>query len=269
MMKKLFVLLYGVLAYLLFFSTFLYLIGFIGNLFVPKGIDDGQSVSMLQAIVANFLLLALFAVQHSVMARPWFKKRWTKIIPAEIERSTFVVFACTALIALFVLWRPVGIVVWSVESSFLSGVLLALFGLGWTIVLVSSFLINHFDLFGLRQVWLYFRGKPHTQLPFATPFLYNWIRHPLYFGLLLGFWAAPVMSVSRLFLAVVWTAYVFYAIGLEENDLIRVFGEKYRSYRKRVPMMIPSIFSKKVFWKIPSIQKLLFNDEKYFPQKVK
>lgn len=244
-MKKLLVLLYGVFAYVTFLVTFLYLIGFIGNLFVPKGIDDGSAGSLLQAIVVDFLLLALFALQHSVMARPWFKKWWTKIIPEEIERSTYLVFTGIALVLLYVYWQPLDIVVWSVESPFLSGVLMALFGLGWTIVLVSSFLINHFDLFGLRQVWLYFRGKPYTHLSFGTPFLYKWVRHPLYFGLLLGFWAAPQMTVARLFLAVLWTAYVLYAISLEEKDLISVFEEKYRSYKQRVPMLLPSIFSQK------------------------
>jgi protein-S-isoprenylcysteine O-methyltransferase Ste14 len=244
-MKKLFVLIYGIVAYLVFLATFLYLIGFIGNLFVPKGIDGESLTKPYQAIVINLVLLSIFAVQHSVMARPWFKKWWTQVIPPVIERSTYLICTGIALIILYVFWQPVGGAVWSIENPFITGVLLAIFGLGWTIVLVSSFLINHFDLFGLRQVWLYFRGKPYAPLSFETPFLYKWVRHPLYFGLLLGFWAAPVMSVARLVLAVVWTAYVVKAISWEEKDLIGVFGEKYRSYRKRVPMIIPSFFSEK------------------------
>jgi len=244
-MKKLFVLIYGVVAYLLFHATFLYLIGFIGNLFVPKGIDNGFVVAPYQAVIIDFLLIALFAAQHSIMARSWFKKAWVKIIPEVIERSTYVICTCIVLITMFYFWQPLDGIVWSVEQPYVVGMLWSLFGLGWAIVLVSSFLINHFDLFGLRQVWLYFRGKPYTDLPFRIPMLYKWVRHPLYFGLLLGFWAAPVMTVTRLFFAVTFTIYIVKAIGWEENDLVRIFGEKYRSYKRNVPMLIPSFFSRK------------------------
>ena len=254
-MKKFLVLLYGVVAYLLFQATFLYLIGFVGNLFVPKGIDGGYVLAPYQAIIIDFILLALFGLQHSVMARPWFKKYFTRIIPEVIERSTYVIFTCIALIIMFVFWQPLDGMVWSVDNPYLAGVLLALFGLGWATVLVSSFLINHFDLFGLRQVWLYFRGQPYTALPFRTPFLYKWVRHPLYFGLLLAFWAAPVMSVTRLFFALVLTTYVLKAIGWEENDMVKVFGEKYRNYKKQVPMILPSFFRKEE--KAPQYETIL------------
>lgn len=236
---------YGIVAYLVAVGTLLYLIGFTGNLFVPKGIDGDPLVAPYQAIFINLILLTIFALQHSIMARPWFKKWWTKFVPEAIERSTYLMFTGIVLIILFVFWQPVEGIVWSIKSPILTGVLLAVFGLGWTTVFVSTLLINHFDLFGLRQVWLYFIGKPYTDLAFGTPFLYKWIRHPLYFGLLLGFWAAPVMSVTRLFFAIVWTAYVLKAIRWEEKDLTTVFGEKYRAYKKRVPMIFPSFFPKK------------------------
>lgn len=243
-MKRFAVLLYGVVVYAAFFATFLYMIGFTGNLLVPKSIDGALQVPLWQAIITNVLLVVLFGVQHSIMARPWFKKAWTKIIPAAIERSTFVLFTVFVLVALFYFWQPLGGVVWAVEDSFLSGALMALFALGWVIVLVSTFLINHFDLFGLRQVWLYFRGKAYEPLRFRIPVMYNWIRHPLYFGFILAFWAAPVMSVSRMCLAILFTTYILKAIRWEEKDLLEHFGEKYRTYQERVPMLLPS-FSKK------------------------
>ena len=244
-MKRVAVLLYGVVAYLIFFSTFLYLIGFVGNLLVPKALDGPLEVSWGVAALVNVLLILLFGLQHSIMARPAFKDWWTKIVPKPIERSTFVLFTCACLITMFTFWQPMGGAVWVVESAFWKGVLYATFGLGWVVVLASTFLINHFDLFGLRQVWLHFRGKPYTQMRFRTPLLYKHVRHPLYLGFLMAFWAAPVMTVTHLFFAIGLTAYILTAIRLEERDLIQHFGEKYRSYRQAVPMLFPTLFRKK------------------------
>lgn len=244
-MKRFAVLLYGTVSYFIFFATFLYLIGFVGDLLVPKSLDGALQVSWGQAILTNLLLILLFGMQHSVMARPKFKQWWTQFVPKSIERSTFVLFTSICLCTLFYFWQPMGGIVWSVENGFGQGVLYALFALGWAIVLVSTFLINHFDLFGLRQVWLYFRGKPYEHLKFNVPLFYRVVRHPLYFGFILAFWAAPVMSLTRLFFASALTLYILYAIQLEENDLVAHFGEKYRAYRQRVPMLIPSFFRKK------------------------
>ncbi len=244
-MKRFAVLLYGVVVYVIFFATFLYLIGFTGNLIVPKSIDGALEMPLWQAIIINVLLIAIFAVQHSTMARPWFKEWWTRYVPAPIERSTYVLFTVLALITIFVFWQPMGGVVWAAEDSYLAGALWAMFGLGWTILLVSTFLINHFDLFGLRQVWLYFRGEEYEPLPFRVPLFYKWVRHPLYFGFILAFWAAPVMTVSRFFLALLFTVYILRAIRWEEKDLLTHFGETYRRYSERVPMILPSFSSKK------------------------
>lgn len=244
-MKRLAVLLYGVVAYLIFFTTFLYLIGFVGNLLVPKSLDGPLQGSWISALLTNLLLIVLFGLQHSIMARPGFKRWWTKFVPKPIERSTFVLFTCACLITLFAFWQPLGGTIWVVENGYLKGALYATFGLGWTIVLVSTFLINHFDLFGLRQVWLYFRGKPYTQLAFNTPLFYKYVRHPLYLGFLLAFWSAPVMTATHLFFAAGLTLYILTAIRLEEKDLVHQFGEQYRHYRQVVPMLIPAFFRKK------------------------
>lgn len=244
-MKKFFVLSYGVIAYLLFFASFLYLIGFVGNLFVPKGIDGPLAVPLWQALATNLGLVLLFGLQHSLMARSWFKKWWTKFVPEPLERSTFVLFTVFALAAMFLFWQPMGAILWSIEEGMFFGILMALFTLGWTIVLVSSFLINHFDLFGLRQVWFHFLGKPYEELAFKVTIFYNYVRHPLYFGLLLALWAAPVMSIARFVLALGFTIYVLMAIQWEEKDLVRVFGKKYIRYKSMVPMIIPALTKKK------------------------
>lgn len=258
-MKRIAVLFYGIIAYFLFFATFLYLIGFTGDLFVPKSVDGELAVPLWQAILTNLSLIALFGLQHSIMARAWFKKWWTQFVPKVIERSTYLIFTCIALVLIFVFWQPMGGEVWKVENGFLSGVLLALFALGWATVLVSSFLINHFDLFGLRQVWLYFRKKPYTSLPFGTPLLYRIVRHPLYLGLLLGFWCAPTMTVTRLLFAAGLTIYVLMAIRWEEKDLLTHFGEKYRRYMKNVPMILPSFFGSKP--KTPTYETIIKRKE--------
>jgi protein-S-isoprenylcysteine O-methyltransferase Ste14 len=242
-MKKAISLFYGIVCYLIFFGSFLYAIGFVGNLVVPKTIDSQPEVSLLTALLVDASLLLLFALQHSIMARPAFKRWWTRIIPEHLERSTYVVLASLCLILMMWQWQPVGGIIWSVENETIKNMLMASFLSGWLIVLASTFLINHFDLFGLRQVWLYFIGKPYTQLPFRIPFLYRFVRHPLYLGFMIAFWSAPVMTTAHCLFAVLTTGYILTAIQLEEKDLVGVFGDKYRAYRKWVPMIIP--FSKR------------------------
>jgi protein-S-isoprenylcysteine O-methyltransferase Ste14 len=239
MFKRILFFAYGVFSYLIFFGTFLYAIGFIGNFGVPRTLDGNSSGSFGLNLAIDAGLLTLFAVQHSVMARKWFKDWWTRIVPTTIERSTYVLFSSLALIILFWLWQPLGGVVWSVENPAGVFVLRALFAFGWLLVLVSTFLINHFDLFGLRQVWLHLRGKPYQALPFGTPALYRIVRHPLYVGWFFAFWMTPVMTFAHLLFAVATTAYILLAIQFEERDLVREHGENYEDYRREVPMLVP------------------------------
>lgn len=243
MLKRILYFSYGVAAYALFFATFLYAIGFIGNLVVPVTIDGVPKAPLWQALLIDTLLLGVFAVQHSVMARPGFKRAWTQLVPKPIERSTYVLFSSIALIALFAHWQPLGGVVWGVTDPTGQAVLWGVFALGWLLVLVSTFLINHFDLFGLRQVWLYLIGKPYTALPFKTPLFYRYVRHPLYVGWFLAFWATPTMTVTHLVFALATTAYILLAIRLEERDLVEVHPQ-YTGYRERVPMLIPRLFGR-------------------------
>jgi protein-S-isoprenylcysteine O-methyltransferase Ste14 len=237
-MKRWLIFLYGVVSYAIFFGTFLYAIGFVGNLLVPKSIDSARETSLGIALLINAGLLGVFAIQHSVMARPAFKRWWTRIIPKEAERSTYTLLSSVALIAMFAFWEPIGGVVWHVESALGQGLLYAGFAFGWALVLVSTFLINHFDLFGLRQVWLQLRRKPYTALPFKTPVLYRYVRHPLYVGWFFAFWCTPTMTVAHLVFAIATTAYILIAIQLEERDLVAEHPE-YAQYRKRVPMLVP------------------------------
>jgi len=230
---------YGVLCYLVFFGTFLYAIGFIGDVMVPKSIDSGRTAPLGEALLVNAALLTLFAVQHSTMARPWFKRRWTRVVPKQVERSTYVLLSSLALILLFALWQPIGGVIWKVEQPTVRVVLYGLFAMGFLLVLISTFLINHFDLFGLRQVYLYLRGKEYTQLRFGTPILYRHVRHPLYLGWLFAFWATPTMTIAHLVFAIATTAYIFLAIQFEEKDLIDAYGDDYKRYKQNVPMIVP------------------------------
>ncbi len=244
-MKKTAVLIYGIVVYCIFLISFLYLVGFIGNFLVPKSIDGPLNVPLWQAALTNLSLILLFGVQHSLMARQWFKKWWVKIIPEFIERSTYVFFTVLVLISLFVFWQPMGHNLWVVEEGMLYGILMAVFALGWTIVLVSTFMINHFDLFGLRQVWFYFRAKPYEPLKFRLNVFYHYVRHPLYLGFILALWAAPVMSVARFVLAAGLSIYILLAIQWEEKDLIQQFGEKYKKYKTAVPMLIPILMRRR------------------------
>ena len=240
-MRKFLCLMYGVVAYVLFLGTFSYACGFIGGFVVPKGVDDGSTVARSQAIVANVLLLGLFAAQHTIMARPTFKRWWTKFVPVAIERSTFVLFTCVVMGLMFWQWRPLTTAVWQVDGDVAKVVLWGLFAFGWLLVLYSSFLIDHFDLFGLRQVVLNFRGIDYTDPPFAKPALYRMVRNPLMLGFLIAFWSTPAMTQGHLLFAVVTSAYIFVGIWFEERTLLGVLGEDYRRYRATTPMVLPFI----------------------------
>jgi protein-S-isoprenylcysteine O-methyltransferase Ste14 len=239
MLKRLLVFAYGLICYAVFFATYLYAVGFVGNLFVPRTIDGPPAGSLVAGVVVDLALLLAFAVQHSVMARSGFKRWITRTIPQAAERSTYVLASSLALIALFAFWRPLGGTVWAVEDPAAVAGLYTLFAGGWLLVLVSTFLINHFDLFGLRQVWFYLVGKPYQPIGFRTPGLYRLVRHPLYVGWLFAFWATPTMTATHLLFAIATTGYILIAIQLEERDLIASLGEAYREYRQRVPMLIP------------------------------
>src|SRR5262245_61951053 len=243
-MKRMVVFVYGVVCYEVFLATLLYAIGFLGNFGVPKSIDSGPQGSTAMALAIDGALLALFALQHSIMARPWFKRAWTRIVPEPVERSTYVLFSSLALLLLFWQWRPIGGVIWNVEGGIAETFVIGCYVAGLLIVLFSTFLINRFDLFGLRQVYLYLMGRKYTHLEFRTPFFYRYVRHPLYVGWLLTFWSAPVMTAAHLFFAVMTTAYIVVAIRFEEADLVTAHREKYLRYRKDVPMIVPALKAK-------------------------
>jgi len=229
---------YGVVSYAIFFASFLYAVGFVGGFVVPRTVDGPLEGSLAAALAIDLGLLALFAVQHSVMARPPFKRWLTRFVPEPAERSTYVLASSIALLLLFWQWRPIGGVVWHLESPVAQAVAYTIFAVGWATVLTCTFLINHFDLFGLRQVWLELRGEPYTPLQFGTPGPYKVVRHPLYVGWLLAFWATATMTATHLLFAVMTTAYILIAIKLEERDLIAAHGE-YAEYRRNVGMLFP------------------------------
>jgi methanethiol S-methyltransferase len=231
--------LYGLVSYAFFFVTFLYALGFVEGFVVPKTIDTGATTSLGAALVVNLLLMSLFAIQHSVMARPQFKQWWTQWIPKSIERSTYVLFASLALALLCWQWRPMPAVIWRVDNPDVATGLISLSLVGWVIVLTSTFLINHFELFGLHQVTSNLTGHPIPEPRFRTPLYYKFVRHPIYFGFIIAFWAAAVMTTGHLLFAAVTTAYIFVGIFLEERDLVDLFGDDYRRYKDRVSMVLP------------------------------
>jgi len=234
---------YGVLCYAIFFATFLYAVGFLGGFLTPTRLDGPLEGSLGQAVLVDLALLLLFAVQHSVMARPWFKRRLVRVLPEASERSTYVLLSSVALIALFAWWRPLGGIVWELESPLARGAVQAVYATGLLTVLATTFLINHFDLFGLRQAWLHFRGRAAAPLGFVTPGPYRLVRHPLYVGWMAAFWAAPTMTAAHLLFAAATTLYMLVAIRWEERDLIAAHPE-YAAHRQRVPMLVPRLRSR-------------------------
>ena len=238
-MSRFIAFLYGLACYALFFVTFLYAIGFVMDLAVPKTIDSGTVVPSAQALIVNLLLMSVFAVQHSVMARRQFKAWWTQFVPPQVERSTYVLLASLALVLLFWQWRPMPAPVWQIADPYLAMAVTALSFVGWLIVLTSTFLINHFELFGLQQVVNNLAGRSASAARFRTPLYYKFVRHPLYLGFIIAFWAAPTMTVGRLLFAAVTAAYILVGIMLEERDLVELFGDEYRRYRQRVSMLVP------------------------------
>jgi methanethiol S-methyltransferase len=240
-MGKLAAFLYGIVAYLVFAIVIMYSLGFVSGLVVPKTIDSGPVGPLVESIVINLVLLTIFALQHSVMARPQFKTWWTTIVPKSVERSTYVLLASLVLALVFWQWRPIPGVVWEVKEPTIATSLLYLGLLGWVLVFLSTFMINHFELFGLHQVANNLAGKPMPPMKFKTPMLYNIVRHPIYLGFIIFVWATPVMTAGHLLFAAVVTAYIFVGIALEEHDLIAVFGDEYRRYRQRVAMIVPFI----------------------------
>lgn len=231
--------LYGVAAYLIFFATFCYAIGFVGDMVVPKTLDSGVAGGLAAALVVDALLLGLFAVQHSIMARPWFKRAWTKVVPKHAERSTYVLLASLCLLLIFWQWRPMPGVVWDVRNAAGRMALNALFWIGWLLVLVGTFLIDHWELFGLRQVMAYAGGREYAGGEFREPLFYKWCRHPIMLGFIVAFWAAPRMTLGHMVFAIATTGYIVLAIQFEEHDLIAAHGEQYRNYRGRTSMLLP------------------------------
>jgi protein-S-isoprenylcysteine O-methyltransferase Ste14 len=238
-MGRLIALVYGLASYVVFFVTFLYAVGFVSGLVVPKTIDTGAVVPLAEALIVNVLLMSVFAIQHSVMARKPFKQWWTQFVPKSVERSTYVLFSSLALILLYWQWRPIPAVVWDIDNAPIAMALTGLSLVGFLIVLTSSFLINHFELFGLHQVANNLTGATMPEPTFRTPLYYRFVRHPIYLGFIIAFWAAPTMTAGHLLFAAVTTAYIFVGILLEERDLIDLFGDEYRRYRDRVSMLVP------------------------------
>ena len=238
-MGKIISFLYGVIGHVGFLLVFMYLVGFLANFAVPKSVDSGETGPFGQALLINVLLLAIFGVQHSVMARQGFKQWWTKIVPKHIERSTYVVISDLLVILLIWQWRPMTGVIWNVEHPTGRIVLWTLFGLGWAIIVLASFMINHFDLLGTRQVYLHLQGKEYTILPFKVTGFYKYIRHPLMLGWITAFWSTPNMTVGHLVFAIGTTVYILIAIQIEEKDLVKFHGESYKTYQRQVGMILP------------------------------
>jgi len=238
-MGRILALLYGIVSYVVFFVTFVYTIGFVGNVFVPKSINSGRSGSLGRSVLIDAGLLSLFAIQHSVMARPRFKRWWTRIVPQIVERSTYVLLSSFLLALLFWQWQPIGSVIWDVRNPIGGLVLQILFWTGWAIVVLSTFLISHFDLFGLRQVYSYQIGKPSRESRFHTPGLYKVVRHPIMLGFIIAFWSTPKMTLGHLIFAVATTTYILIALQFEERDLVNIHGDDYENYRQRVSMLLP------------------------------
>lgn len=238
-MKRLMFSLYSILNYFIFLLTFLYAIGFVANYIVPVSIDSGASTNLTVAVIINLLLLSLFALQHTLMARPWFKRWWIQYIPEPLERTTYVLLSSLCLIVLYLCWQPMPNKVWSINNAFFSSLIWAVYLLGWLVVLISTFLINHFDLFGLRQVYLYVMKQPYSHVPFKQVVFYRWVRHPIMLGFIVAFWATPQMSQGHLLFALVTTAYILIAIQFEEHDLRQHIGERYDEYRQQVSMILP------------------------------
>lgn len=232
-------LLYGLICYVIFFVTFLYAIGFVGDLVVPKGIDTGTPGPVIEAVIVDVILMGLFAIQHSVMARPWFKHWWTRFVPPSVERSTYVLFASLLLLLLYWQWQPMTGTVWSVSEPAWRTILWVVFAIGWGIVLLSTFMIDHFDLFGLNQVFLNWRGQKRPAPAFEEPGFYKLVRHPIMLGFIIAFWATPEMTTGHALFAAVTTAYILIAVQLEERDLMAMLGDAYVTYRNRVPALIP------------------------------
>lgn len=253
MTNRVFTFLYGVVSYAFFFATFLYAIGFVGDFAVHKSLDSVPVSAWPTALLVDLGLLALFAVQHSVMARPAFKRAVSRVLPATIERSTYVLASSVALLFMFWQWKPLGGSVWDIQNEFGRLVLYGGFASGWILVLVATFVINHFDLFGLRQVWRHLLGQPQSNLRFETPFLYRIVRHPLYVGWFLAFWCTPNMTVTHLVFALATTAYILIAIQLEERDLMKVHPE-YAEYREQVPMLVPGLGRRAVTPRAPAVK---------------
>jgi len=239
MIRRIAIFAFGIVSYLVFLATFLYALGFVGGFLAPTTLDGAPRVPFGRALAVDLGLLALFALQHSAMARPAFKRAWTRIVAPPLERPIYVLASSLCLVALFALWQPLGGVVWDLESALARGVAYAAFGFGWSLVLVTTFLINHFDLFGLRQVWFALRNRPYRPLRFVQPGPYKLVRHPLYVGWLFAFWATPTMTAAHLVFAIMTTAYILVAIRFEERDLVAEHGAAYEAYRRRVPMLVP------------------------------
>ncbi len=243
-MSRTLILVYGLLTYALFFGVFLYAIAFLGNFYLPNSIDAAPTAPFWQALSINLGLLALFAVQHSVMARPAFKRAWTRIVPEPAERSTYVLFSNLAMIAFFVFWEPMGGSIWTVTAEPWRSIINGIYFLGWGVLFYATWLINHFDLFGLRQVWYHFRGQPRPALKFRVPGMHKHVRHPIYVGWLIIFWTTPTMTAAHFLFAVMTTAYIIIAIQFEEKDLVDTFGDDYRRYQKDVGMLVPKARSR-------------------------